>query len=114
MENNTPYELPHVEDMIQDEELMRQHIRLKILLHEGKDLDEAIGQLIKASNKLCAAFLVAHGIIEDFVEIPKETAYKRIERATRALWSYLLAIRANAGVENGTDGFNTADERRAE
>ena len=108
MENNTPYELPRVEDIIPDEELMRQHIRLETLLREGKDLDEAIRQLIKASNKLCAAFLVAQGIIEDLVEIPKETAYKRIERVTRVLWTYLLAIRANAGVENETE------ERRAE
>lgn len=107
MENNTPYELPRVEDMIPDEELIRQHVQLKMLLREGKDLDEAIGQLIKASKKLCAAFLVAQGIIEDLVEMPKQEAYKRIERATRVLWTHLLAIRANAGVEDGTE------ERRA-
>lgn len=103
MENNTPYELRRVEDMIPDEELMRQHTRLEISLCEGKDLDEAIRHLIKAANKLCAAFLVTQGIIEELIETPKEAAYKRIERVTRVLWSHLLAIRANAGMKNATD-----------
>lgn len=113
-QTSTPYELPRVEDMIPDEETIKEDIRLKIALRESGDLDKVITKLVKTSIKLTAAFLIAQNLIEDLVEIPKEAAYKRIERATRPLWTYLLAIRLNAGVENGTDGSNTADERRAE
>jgi hypothetical protein len=114
MENNTPYELPRVEDMTPDEETIKKQIGLEMMLRESGDLDKVITKLVKTSIKLTAAFLVAQDLIEDLVEIPKEAAYKRIERATRPLWTYLLAIRVNAGVENGTDGSNPADERRAE
>lgn len=99
MENNAPFELPRVEDMIPDEKTMLEHIKIDILLREGNDLDAAIRHLIDASNNLCAAFLVTSGIIEDLVETPKQKAYKRIERVTRVLWSHLLAIRANAGAD---------------
>lgn len=100
MNEGSIYDLPPVEDMIPSEDIMQQHLRLQIAMRENADLDEAIRHLIKASNKLCAAFLTTQGIIEDLVEIPKEDAYKRIERATRTLWTYLLAIRTNAGIEN--------------
>lgn len=112
--HDAPFNLPRVEDIIPDEETMKKHIRLEIALRESGDLDKVITRLVKTSIKLTAAFLVAQNLIEDLVEMPKEAAYKRIERATLPLWTYLLAIRANAGVENGTDGSSTIDERRAE
>ena len=99
MSEDSIYNLPHVKDMVPSEEEMETHLRLQIAMRENADLDEAIRHLIKASNKLCAAFLTTQGIVEDLLEIPKEEAYKRIERATRVLWSHLLAIRTNAGIE---------------